>query len=341
VLARRRASGRNANVRADLAIRGILGPVPHKVAALVFDGVAPFELGIVVEVFGLARPELEIESWYALEVCAPDPAPLRAVGGFALVPRHGLAAVAGADTVIVPGWPRVGQPVPQDVVDSLRTAHARGARLVSICSGAFVLAATGLLDGRRAATHWRHAAALRELHPEVDVDDGVLYVDDGQLFTSAGSAAGLDLCLHLVRKDHGAAIANRVARRLVIAPHRDGDQAQFIERPVAAPDDQRLRHSMDWALADLAQPITLTDFAHRAFMSTRTFTRRFGEAVGMPPIAWLVRQRIDASLALLEQSDRPVEDVARAVGFPTPAAYRKHFRRHVGLAPTAYRRTFR
>ncbi len=315
--------------------------MPHRVAALVFDGLAPFELGIVVEVFGLPRPELELPDWYELTVCTPGPDPLQAVGGFAIVAAHGLDAVAAADTVIVPAWPRVGEPVPAAVTDALRAASARGARLVSICSGAFVLAATGLLDGRRAATHWRYADALRERHPAVDVDEGVLYVDDGDVLTSAGSAAGLDLCLHVVRRDHGASVANHVARRLVIAPHRDGDQAQFIERPVARPDDQRLRQAMEWALRRLGEPTTLAELARHAFMSPRTFTRRFGEAAGISPMAWLARRRIEASLALLEESDQPVEEVAAAVGFTTTAAFRKAFRRQVGLAPGAYRRTFR
>jgi AraC family transcriptional activator FtrA len=314
--------------------------MPHRVAALVFDGLAPFELGIVVEVFGLARPELRAPWWYELAVCSPEPAPLRAVGGFAIVPDRGLDAVASADTVIVPSWPRVGQPVPVAVADVLRAAHAGGARLVSICSGAFVLAATGLLDGRRAATHWRYAAALRERHPAVDVDQDALYVDGDDILTSAGSAAGLDLCLHLVRCDHGAAIANQVARRLVIAPHRDGDQAQFIERPVAPPDDRRLRQAMDWALGRMAQPTTLADLARHAFMSPRTFTRRFGEAVGESPMAWLVRQRVDASLALLEETDRPVEEIAATVGFATAASYRKRFRERAGISPMKYRREF-
>jgi AraC family transcriptional activator FtrA len=313
----------------------------HRVAALVFDGLDPFELGIVVELFGLPRPELDVPWWYELAVCAQDRAPARAMGGFTIEPSQGLDAVAAADTVIVPGCPPLERPFPEPVLDALRTAHAGGARVVSICSGVFLLAAAGLVDGRRATTHWRFVETLRERYPGVDLDAGALYVDDGEILTSAGSAAGLDLCLHIVRRDHGTAIANDVARRLVIAPHRAGDQAQLVERPVAPPDDRRLRQAMDWALGRLAEPTTLADLAHHAFMSPRTFTRRFGEAVGQSPMAWFLRQRVDASLALLEETDRSVEEIAAAVGFSSAAAYRKQFRHRHGLSPTAYRRSRR
>jgi AraC family transcriptional activator FtrA len=300
---------------------------------------APFELGVVVEVFGLDRPELGVP-WYELAVCSPAPGPLRTVGGFGIVPGHGLEALTGADTIVVPAWPRVGEDVPEDVVTALRAAHERGARLVSICSGAFVLAAAGVLDGRRAATHWRYAAALRERHPAVDVDEHVLYVDDGDVLTSAGSAAGIDLCLHLVRTDHGSAVANEVARRLVVAPHREGGQAQFIDRPVAPADDDRLAAAMEWALHNLDRPITVGDLAQRSFMSVRTFTRRFGAAAGASPMAWLIEQRVKASMALLETSDQPVEWVGAATGFATPASFRRHFRRVAGVSPSQYRRAF-
>jgi AraC family transcriptional activator FtrA len=311
----------------------------HRVAALVFDGVAAFELGVVVELFGLERPELDVE-WYELAVCSAEPGPLGASGGFAVLPARGLDAVAEADTVIVPSWPRIGEPVPGDVVEALVAAHRCGARLVSICSGAFVLAAAGLLDGRRAATHWRYADALRRLHPAVEVDEQVLYVDDGALLTSAGSAAGIDLCLHLVRRDHGTAIANQVARRLVVAPHREGGQAQFIDRPMAPADDDRLGAAMEWALANLDRPIAVADLAARAYMSVRTFTRRFRSAVGASPMAWLIEQRVKAAMALLESSEQPVEWVGAAAGFATPASFRRHFRRVAGVSPSQYRRAF-
>lgn len=316
----------------------------HRVAVLAYAGMAPFELGVVVEVFGLPRPELDVP-WYELEVCAERPGPaLDAVGGFALVARHGLDRLASADTVIVPGQP-VHEPVSDALVAALRTAHARGARIVSICSGAFALAAAGLLDGRAAATHWRYADELQRRHPEIRVDRDVLYVDEGDVLTSAGSAAGIDLCLHLVRRDHGAAIANHVARRLVVAPHRDGGQAQFVERPVPMPQSldgaSAVARTMEWALGRLDERLTLDDLAAHAHLSPRSFTRHFRRATGTSPAQWLLAQRIQASLPLLEDSDLPVEQVGAAVGIPSPAAFRRHFARAMGVAPAAYRRTFR
>jgi len=240
----------------------------------------------------------------------------------------------------VPAWPRIGEPVPSAVVDALRAAHADGARLVSICSGAFVLAATGLLDGRRAATHWRYAETLQRLHPAVRVDPDILYTDDGDVLTSAGSAAGIDLALHIVRADHGSAIANQVARRLVVAPHREGGQAQFIERPLPAPDDDRLAAVIEWALGRLEERLTVEELARRAFMSPRTFTRQFRRATGRSPIAWLIEQRVKASLPLLETTEQPVEWIAARSGFATAASYRRHFARQVGVSPSRYRRSF-
>jgi AraC family transcriptional activator FtrA len=313
----------------------------HRIGVLAFDGMSPFETAIVVEVFGLPRPELEVDS-YELAVCAADPGPLRTVGGMTLTAPYGLDVFAGCDTLVVPGVPDVHAPVPDAVLEALRHAHARGARLVSICSGAFALAAAGLLDGRVAATHWQYAGELRRRFPRVRVDPDVLYVDGGDVLTSAGSAAGLDLCLHLVRADHGAAVANAVARRLVIPPHRDGGQAQFIEAPVpAADDDDRVTRSMDWALAHLDERITVPALARRATMSTRSYLRHFARASGTSPIRWLIGQRVQASLALLETSDRSVEQVASAVGFDSAVTYRHHFARMMRTSPSAYRRTFR
>jgi AraC family transcriptional activator FtrA len=312
----------------------------HRVAALVFDGLAPFELGVVVEVFGLSRPELDVEDWYELVVCAPQPGRLEAVGGIGLVAEHGLEALEKADTIIVPAWPHIGQPVPIETLDALRRAHARGARLVSICSGAFVLAATGLLDGEEVATHWRYAEALRSLHPRVVVNERVLYVGNGRLWTSAGSAAGIDLCLHVVRSDHGSAIANQVARRLVVAAHRDGGQAQFIEQPVAAVGDDRLDQAMQWAMGHLGDRISVAQMAAHAFMSPRNFSRRFRVATGTSPREWLLDRRIQATLPLLEDGALPVESVGQAVGFGPPA-FRRQFRRALGISPAEYRRAFR
>src|SRR5215475_3286788 len=311
----------------------------HRIAVLAFDGMSPFETAIVVEVFGLPRPELEVD-WYELAVCAADPGPLRAVGGLTLTAPFGLDVFAAADTLIVPGVADVHGDVPEPVLDALRSAHARGARLVSICSGAFALAAAGVLDDRVAATHWRYAPELARRFPRVRVDPDVLYVDGGDVLTSAGSAAGLDLCLHLIRVDYGAAVANAVARRLVIPPHRHGDQAQFIEAPVPDGDDDRVARSMSWALAHLDERITVPRLAREANMSTRSYLRHFARRGGTSPIRWLIGQRVRASLALLETSDRSVEQIATAVGFDSAVTYRHHFARAMHTSPSAYRRGF-
>ncbi|MBM7772298.1 AraC family transcriptional activator FtrA [Actinokineospora baliensis] len=306
-------------------------------SVLAYDGMSPFELGIVTEVFGLHRPELDID-WYRLLICADGP--VRVVGGATMHAENDLTALAAADTVIVPGVSDVRAPVPEPVVAALRSAHSRGARLVSICSGAFALAAAGLLDGRRAATHWRYAPLLAERHPRVEVDAEVLYVDDGDILTSAGSAAGIDLCVHLVRTDHGATVANAVARRLVVAPHRDGGQAQFIEAPVPAVSVDAVADSMTWALANLAEPITVESLARRSHLSPRTYLRRFKQATGTSPIRWLITQRVQASLALLETGGHPIPEIAAAVGFESPVTYRHHFTRAMRTSPSAYRRAF-
>lgn len=311
------------------------------VSVLAFDGMAPFELGAVVEVFGLPRPELRIP-WYELSVCAERPGPLLAVGGFTMTVTHGLETFAAADTVIVPGAEVHGEVSPR-VVAALRRAHARGARVVSICSGAFALAAAGLLDGREATTHWKYADLLQRRYPRVRVNPDVLYVDGGDVLSSAGSAAGLDLCLHLVRRDHGARIANAVARRLVVPPHREGGQAQFIEasvRDVSGGDDG-VERSMAWALANLAEPMTVGDLARRAHLAPRTYLRQFARRVGTSPMRWVIAQRIAASLPLLEASDAPIEEVGTAVGFDSPVTFRHHFGRAMRTSPSAYRRSFR
>jgi len=311
----------------------------HRVACLGYDGMAPFELGVVCEVFALPRPELGAGWSYDFALCAERPGRLRAVGGFAIDAPHGLEALARADTVIVPGVadPRADPSAP--VLDALRAAHARGARVVSICSGAFALAAAGLLDGEEAATHWRYAELLRERFPRVRVNADVLYVDGGRVLTSAGTAAGIDLCLHLVRADHGAEVANRVARRMVVAAHRDGGQAQFIERPVPRADEgDPVGRAIGHALAHLGEPLSVAELARRAHLSPRQLERRFLASVGTSPGRWLIGQRVQASLEMLE-AGAPVEDVADAVGF-TPAGYRRHFRARLGISPSAYRQRF-
>ena len=312
----------------------------HRVACLAFEGLAPFELGVAAEVFALPRPELEVDWWYDFALCAERPGPLAVVGGFAVVAPHGLEALARADTIVVPGVPDPHADPPTEVLDALRSAHARGARLLSICSGAFALAAAGLLDGREAATHWRYAGLLQERFPAVRVNADALYLDGGRILTSAGTAAGIDLCLHLVRADHGADVANRVARRMVVAAHRDGGQAQFIERPVArAETGDPVGRAIEHALAHLGEPLAVADLARRAHLSPRQLERRFRAATGTSPGRWLTGQRVQASLALLEAGRPSVEEVAAAVGF-TPAGYRRHFRARLGISPSAYRQRF-
>jgi len=266
----------------------------HHIAALAYPGMAPFELAIAIEVFGLERPELDVACWYTVEVCAVDPGEQPAVGGITLAVRHGLDRLSQADTMIIPGWP-VDQPVPEALSAAVRRGHQRGSRVVSICSGAFVLAAAGLLDGRRAATHWQYAERLARTYPAVDVDREVLYVDDGDVLTSAGSAAGIDLCLHLIRRDHGAAVANQVARRLVVPAHRDGGQSQYVERPVAVGNDARIHKVIAWLEHSLTEPVTIGALARRAHLSERHFTRRFREVTGQSPIEWLLARRSTAA----------------------------------------------
>ncbi|MFD3515704.1 helix-turn-helix domain-containing protein [Streptomyces sp. NPDC058657] len=311
----------------------------HTVAALVHDGMAPFELGIVVEIFGLRRAELELP-WYDLRVCAALRGPLRIAGGMTLEVEHGLEAIDLADTVIVPGADVLGA-TPEPVSEALRRAHRRGARMVSICSGAFTLADAGLLDGLTATTHWKFAPLLASRRPAVRVDPSVLYVDCGQVLTSAGSTAGIDVCLHIVRTDFGAVAANTVARHMVAPPHREGGQAQYIAAAVPAQEQHdAVGRAMGWALEHLTQTVTLDDLAGQANMSQRSFVRHFQKRAGTSPIRWLVDQRVRAGLPLLEGTDIPVEKVGAAVGFDSPATFRHHFRRVMGTSPAAYRRAF-
>jgi len=313
----------------------------HRVAVVAYEGLAPFELGVAAEVFALPRPELDVDWWYEFLVCAERPGVLPALGGFGLAVEHGLEQLERADTILLPGAPDPHGDPSEPLVAALRRAHSRGARLVSICSGAFVLAGAGLLDGRRAATHWRYAALLARRYPRVEVAADVLYIDGGDILTSAGTAAGIDLCLHLVRSDHGADVANRVARRMVVPAHRDGGQAQFIDLPVPArPQDDPIARAMDWALERLPERLGVAELARYAHLSPRQFSRRFQTATGASPGAWLLRRRLDAALPLLESSDEPVEHVAARVGFPTPAAFRRHFARAYGVPPSAWRRSF-
>src|SRR3954470_17818069 len=285
----------------------------HMVAALAAPDSGIFELAVPCEVFGLDRSNL-VSPWYGFKVCSPSrkPAALPMNSAFDVMTRYGLDEVATADTVIVCAGHYERLSPPAELLDALRTAHARGARIASVCTGAFVLAAAGLLDGRRATTHWRHAEALAARYPLVDVDPGVLYTEDGTVFTSAGTAAGLDLCLHLVRADHGARVAAEVARRLVVPPHRDGGQAQYIRSPLASPgaDADAISRVMGWALQHLDRPMTVAALARHAAMSPRTFARAFAAATGTTPMHWLARRRIDAAKELLESTDLSVDQVA-------------------------------
>jgi len=314
------------------------------VVALVYDGLCAFEFSSAAEVFGLARPELGSD-WYRFETCSVRGRDVRGQYGLRMKATGGLERLMSAGTIVIPGWEGIDVPVPAALLDALRKARARGARLLSICSGSFVLAATGLLDGRRATTHWRYADAFRERFPRVEVDANVLYVDEGGILTSAGSAAGLDLCLHLVRRDWGPAIANQVARRLVIPPHRDGGQAQFLERPVeklerSSEHREPLAGLLDRILRRIAEPWRNADLARRAAMSERTFMRRFRAATGLSPADWITRARVDRARELLESTALPIGRIAERCGLGTPTTLRHHFRKRLGVSPAAYRRRF-
>ena len=309
------------------------------VAALLHEKVAAFELGIVAEIFGLPRPEMGPD-WYRLVTVAEEMRPLRATGGLQVYPEAGLEALARAGTIVIPGWRTDGAPPSPAIRKALSRAYERGARLVSICSGAFLLAACGFLAGRRATTHWLHAQQLQSLHPDVEVDPDVLYVDEEQILTSAGSAAGVDLMLHIVRKDFGTRAANEIARRMVMAPHREGGQAQFIDRPVPARANDRLGSLLEAVRRRPAERWTIARMARRAAMSQRTFIRRFQGSTGMGPGEWVIATRLEAARLLLESSAAGVEEISRTSGFGNPASLRHHFRRHVGLTPTAYRTSF-
>jgi AraC family transcriptional regulator, transcriptional activator FtrA len=311
----------------------------HLVAALAYEGLCTFEFGCTVEVFALERPELGVP-WYRFAVCAERPGELAADGGVSIRVRHSLRLLQQADTIVIPGWRKMGEPPSPQLIRALQRAHGRGARLCSICSGVFLLAAAGLLDGKRATTHWKHTEQLRQRHPLIQVEPNALYVDEGQVLTSAGSAAGLDMLLHVVRKDYGARVANQVAQRLVIPPHREGGQAQFIPRPVSEDERGRLSRLLDFMRAHLEASHTLASLAARAAMSPRTLQREFRAATGLAPSPWLTRERVARARELLETSRLPPERIAQVVGLKSEESLRHHFRRQVGAAPARYRRQF-
>lgn len=317
------------------------GP-PHRVAVLAIGEVVAFDLTIPAQIFHAARPS-DDAPLYETRVCSVDGGPIACDTGFSVRPEHDASALAWADTVIVPGTHAV-PPVKTGTVDddlaALLHDAARGSRMMSICTGAFVLAAAGLLDDRPATTHWLYAARFRRFFPRVRLDPDVLFVDDGDVLTSAGNAAGIDLCLHVVRRDFGSEAATRAARRTVVAPWRDGGQAQFIDRPLPGDDTTGTGRTRQWALERLHEPLGLAALAAHARMSVRTFTRHFRAETGMSPAAWLLQQRVRHARHLLEATDLPVEQVARESGFGSAVALRQNLRQAIGVSPLAYRRTF-
>uniref|UniRef100_A0AAU2V7K9 Helix-turn-helix domain-containing protein n=1 Tax=Streptomyces sp. NBC_00003 TaxID=2903608 RepID=A0AAU2V7K9_9ACTN len=320
-------------------------PVRHRVVVLALDGLLPFELGIPQRIFGRAADPARGPLYEVVTCSIRPPGPVRTDADFSILVENGPQALATADTVVIPASYELG-PVFEEGVLTPELAAALalvrpGTRMVSICTGGYVLAAAGYLDGRPAATHWASAEHFQRVFPAVDVDPEVLFIDDGDVLTSAGVAAGIDLCLHIVRRDHGSAVANDVARRTVVPPHRPGGQSQFIQRPVPEPQLATTAAARAWALGRLHEPIQLRDLAERESMSVRTFTRRFREEVGLSPGQWLTQQRVEHARHLLESTDLSVDAIARAAGFGTATSLRQHLQAALGVPPTVYRRTFR
>jgi transcriptional regulator GlxA family with amidase domain len=318
-----------------------LSPAAAPVIAVVaFDGISPFHLSVPCIVFGEDYGDGGVPR-FDVRVCATEPGKLRTSAGFAIEAPHGLEAIAAADVVIVPSWRDALMP-PDPLAQALRAAHARGAQMVGLCLGAFVLAAAGILDGRPATTHWAWAETFARRYPAVHVDAAVLYVDDGDVLTSAGTAASLDCCLHLLRRRCGARAANYVARRLVVPPHRQGSQAQFVEQPLGIrARDERLSALLDWVQQNLREPHSLDSLAERALMSRRTFTRRFKQATGATVGAWLLGARLSRAQQLLETTDDSVDAIADAAGFGSAVSLRQHFAEAFKTTPSNYRREFR
>ena len=312
----------------------------HAVAVLALTDVVPFDLVIGAQVFGDAKPHGGVPR-YRMLLCGPERGLVAMASGVPVGVPRGLEALEEADTVVVPGRAEADAPTAEPVLRALDAAARRGARMVSICTGAFVLGEAGVLDGHRATTHWAHTARLAARYPRVDVDPRVLYVDEGDVLTSAGMAAGIDLCLHVVRQDHGAEVANAIARRMVVAPHRTGGQAQFIEQPVPVTRDSMLQRTQTWALERISEPLTIEAMAREANTSVRHFTRRFRAEFGTTPLAWLLQERVRLVQRLLEQTDLPVQRIAERAGFGSTLALRRHFARAAGTTPLAYRQVFR
>lgn len=311
------------------------------VAVLAYDGLCTFEFGVAYEVFGLPRPEMGPD-WYRYQVVAVEDGPLRAAGGLTVMADSGLDQLDQADLIVIPGWRAIDAAAPDGLLEALREAKRRGARVMSLCSGITVLAQGGLLSGLKATTHWRYAASIAARFPDIDLDPSVLYVDNGSVLTAAGSAAGIDLCLHVVRRDFGTEAANSVARRLVVPPHREGGQAQFIPGPVARDHEKdRLSPLFDWMRQNIGSDMPLAMLAERAGMSLRSFQRRFEEAAGVSPGEWIAMTRLREAQRLLETEARgDLEEIARVAGYGSAANLRHHFRTRLGISPAAYRRQF-
>jgi len=309
------------------------------VVALAYDRLCTFEFACAVELFSLERPELEVD-WYRFAVCAAEPGKLRAAGGITIEAPYTLRMLDRADVIIIPGWRDVDEIPPAQLLAKIRRAHARGARFCTICSGVFVLAAAGILDGKVVTTHWRYADKLAKRYPLIEVRADALYVDAGQIISSAGSAAGLDMLMYLVRKDYGVKVANQVAQRLVIPPHREGGQAQYIPRPVAQDERGRLSTLLDWIRANPHLVHTVETLAARSAMSERTFQRQFLEFTGHSPYEWIIRERVAIAKDLLESSNSALTQVMELSGFGSEESFRRQFRRVTGTSPTTYRKQF-
>lgn len=309
------------------------------IAVVAYDHISPFHLAVPGVVFGEARPDAPA---FQLLVCAAEEGPLSTSVGYGIVVRHGLDAIARADIVIVPSWRDPAERPPQALLDTLVAAHRRGAQVVGLCLGSYVLAAAGLLDGRRATTHWAYAADFAGRFPAVRVDPDVLYIDDGDILTSAGTAAGIDCCLYMLRQRYGSEVANRVARRLVVPPHRQGGQAQFIAQPLPArAQDSRLADLIDWVRANLQLPHSLDSLAAKSLMSRRSFTRHFRQLTGSTVGDWLLAERLALTQRLLETTGQSIDRIATLAGFGSPVSLRHHFRQALGVSPSAWRRTFK
>lgn len=310
------------------------------VSVLVLDGLAVFEFGVICEVFGIDRSAEGVPN-FDFKVCGPQPGlPLRTSVGATIVPDHGLDDLVGADLVAIPAISSQGGTYLAEALDAVRRAAEAGSTILTVCSGAFVAGAAGLLDGRPCTTHWMHADALAEMFPTAKVDRNVLFVDDGNLITSAGTAAGIDACLHLVRRELGSEVTNKIARRMVVPPQRDGGQRQYIDQPIPVKCSERFAPHLDWILANLDKPHTVTTLARRAHMSGRTFARRFVEETGRTPMQWVTDQRVLYARRMLEESTMDIDQIAERSGFGTATLLRHHFRRIIGVTPSDYRRRF-